>query len=146
MPGKTYIDAAGDAPDSQIGASLDVLAGTIHARSAAGEESYTYRLLNGPLDALVKKLMEEAGEVALAAKEADMLDAYSNSDALYDAALDHLRYEAGDVIYHLLVILERYGIPTDELAAEMNSRMTDDEISIHPGMVRLQPEHVNRGK
>lgn len=146
MSDKTYIPDAADAPVSQIGASLDLLAATIRARSGAGEESYTYRLLNGSLDAVLKKLNEEALEVALAAKEAQMLDAYSDDDAVYDTAVDHLRYEAGDVVYHLMVVLARFGISVDELAAEMNSRMREDEIAVHEGMIRLRPEHVNRGK
>lgn len=143
---KVFVPEGETPPVSQIGASLDVLAGTIRARRRAGEESYTFRLLHGPLDAAVKKLTEEAGEVALATKEAEMLAAYADDAAACDAAVDHLRYEAGDVVYHLLVVLERFGISVDELAAEMNARMSDDEISLHEGMVRLQPQHVNRGK
>lgn len=143
---KTYMPEGEEAPVSQIGESLEVLASTIQARRHAGEESYTYRLLTGTLDGVLKKLTEEAGEVALAAKEAEMLDIYSNNDNAYDAAVDHMRYEAGDVIYHLLVVLERFGISIDELAAEMNTRMQEDEISMHQGMIRLQPQHVNRGK
>lgn len=143
---KTFMPEGEGAPASQIGASLEVLADTIEARRQVGEESYTYRLLTGKLDTVLKKLTEEAGEVSLAAKEAEMLDAYAGDDDLYDAAVDHLRYEAGDVVYHLLVILARFGISIDELAAEMNSRMREDEISLHEGMIRLQPQHVNRGK
>ena len=33
-----------------------------------------------------------------------------------------LGYEAGDLVYHLLVTLERYGITLDELAGELNAR------------------------
>lgn len=146
MDPKIYMPEGENAPDSQIGASLEILSSTIAARRSAGEESYTYRLLTGTLDTVLKKLTEEAGEVALAAKEAQMLDAYSEDDDLYDSAVDHLRYEAGDVIYHLLVILERFGISIDELAAEMNSRMREDEIALHEGMIRLRADHVNRGK
>ena len=29
---------------------------------------------------------------------------------------------AGDLVYHLLVTLERYGITLDELAGELNAR------------------------
>ena len=36
---------------------------------------------------------------------------------------DHIRYEAGDLVYHLLVTLERYGVTLDELAGELNARM-----------------------
>ena len=146
MTDKTYIPDAAQVPESQIGKSLEVLANTIDVRRGAGEQSYTYRLLNGSLDTLLKKLTEEAGEVALAAKEAEMLDAYSEDEALYDTTLDHVRYEAGDVVYHLLVLLARLSISIDELAAEMNSRMSDDEIAVCEGMIRLQPQHVNRGK
>ena len=61
-----------------------------------------------------------------------------------DAAADHLRYEAADVVYHLLVVLERYHIELDELAAELNTRMTDSERP--EGAVRIVDEHLNRGK
>lgn len=145
MSDKTYLDS-GEAPKSQIGASLDLLSDTIEARSHAGEESYTYRLLTGELDKILKKLTEEAGEVALAAKEADMLQLYSKDPDLYDREVDHLRYEAGDVIYHLLVVLARFGISVDELAAEMNTRMREDEIPLDAGMIHLDPRYVNRGK
>ncbi len=146
MDSKTFIPEGEIGADCQIGLSLQVLADTIEARKCAGEESYTYRLLNGKLDTLLKKLTEEAGEVALAAKEAELLDVYSGDASLNDAALDHLRYEAGDVVYHLLVILQRFGISIDELAAEMNARMSEDTLALHEGMVRLKPQHVNRGK
>ena len=59
--------------------------------------------------------------------------------------VDHLRYEAGDVVYHLLVLLERCGISLDEFAAEMNSRMSEDEIALLKGAVMLKPEYINRG-
>lgn len=55
-----------------------------------------------------------------------------------------MRYEAADVVYHLLVVLERYGITLDEFAAELNNRMTEGE---RPhGAVRLHDEFVRRGK
>ena len=48
------------------------------------------------------------------------------------------------MVYHLLVVLERYGIDIDEFAAELNNRMTDEERPA--GAVRLHEEHVKRGK
>ena len=162
MSDKTYLPAGETPPASQIGATLEALAATIAARRDAGEESYTHRLLAGPADDVLKKVMEEAGETALAAKDveswatsslaatlavagADVDDALSvELPPEYDAAVDHLRYEAADVVYHLLVALERYGIGLDEFAAELNTRMTDAE---RPhGAVRLHEEHVKRGK
>ena len=161
MSEKTYIpaDEQGQVPASQIGATLEALAGTIHARRNAGEESYTHQLLYGSADKPLKKVMEEAGEVGLAAKDVEselvMLRAMEHHahghEALVaaagervDACTDHLRYEAADVVYHLLVVLERYGIDLDEFAAELNERMTDEERP--SGAVRLKQGHVKRGK
>ena len=162
MSDKTYLPAGETPPASQIGATLEALAATIAARRDAGEESYTHRLLAGPADDVLKKVMEEAGETALAAKDVESWATSSLAatlavagadadDALsvelppeYDAAVDHLRYEAADVVYHLLVALERYGIGLDEFAAELNTRMTDAERP--QGAVRLHEEHVKRGK
>ena len=162
MSDKTYLPAGETPPASQIGATLEALAATIAARRDAGEESYTHRLLAGPADDVLKKVMEEAGETALAAKDVESWDTSSLAatlavvgadvdDALsvelppeYDAAVDHLRYEAADVVYHLLVALERYGIGLDEFAAELNTRMTDAERP--QGAVRLHDEHIKRGK
>ena len=162
MSDKTYIPAGETPPASQIGATLEALAATIAARRDAGEESYTHRLLAGPADDVLKKVMEEAGETALAAKDVESWATSSLAatlavagadadDALsvelppeYDAAVDHLRYEAADVVYHLLVALERSGIGLDEFAAELNTRMTDAERP--QGAVRLHDEHIKRGK
>lgn len=159
MSDKTYLPEGEVAPASQIGATLETLAATIAARRDAGEESYTYRLLTGGADEPLKKVCEEANEVGLAAKDVEaaraMLTAVSGHEqshggmveacrAQADAACDHLRYEAADVVYHLLVVLERYGIDIDEFAAELNNRMTDEERP--KGGIRLHADHVKRGK
>lgn len=92
-----------------IGETLEGLAATIHARrDVSPQESYTARLLTDVEDELIKKLAEEASEIIMACKDRDH---------------DHIRYEAGDLVYHLLVTLERYGISLDELAGELNARM-----------------------
>ncbi len=159
MSDKTYITEGEQPPASQIGATLESLAATIDARRVAGEESYTYRLLTGSPDNPLKKVVEEANEVALAAKDVEaaktLLAGLAGHEATHaamseavaaraDAACDHLRYEAADVVYHLLVVLARYGIDIDEFAAELNNRMTDDERPC--GGVRLHPQFVKRGK
>lgn len=159
MSDKTYVPEGEQEPASQIGATVEALAKTIAARRGAGEESYTHRLLFGGADEPLKKVVEEANEVALAGKdvEAALADARmlaqagdhheqaaARFEAKADECRDHLRYEAGDVVYHLLVVLERYGIPLEELAAELNNRMTDEERPA--GALRLRAEHVKRGK
>lgn len=137
---KTYLSDGCEPPSSQIGLALEALASTIHERRTAGEESYTYRLLTGDLDTLLKKLVEEAHETTLAAKDVCACDEVERS-----AELDHLRYEAGDVLYHLLVLLERCDISLDEFAAEMNARMSDEALAQRSGIVLLKPEYINRG-
>ena len=84
------------------------LAEVIHGRrEASPETSYTARLLTGPEDKLLKKVTEEATEVVMACKDDDH---------------DHIRYEAADLVYHLLVTLERYGVTIEELAGELDAR------------------------
>jgi phosphoribosyl-ATP pyrophosphohydrolase len=69
--------------------------------------SYTAQLLGGPQDKLLKKIAEESGEVIIAARDRDV---------------DQLRYEAADLLYHLLVVLVREGVSLADLAAELSSR------------------------
>jgi phosphoribosyl-ATP pyrophosphohydrolase len=76
-------------------------------RDADPAESYTAKLLQGPEDKLLKKIAEEAGEVIMAAKDGDPA---------------HLRYEIGDVVYHLLVVMARWGITPDDLADDLAAR------------------------
>ncbi|MDY0340274.1 MAG: bifunctional phosphoribosyl-AMP cyclohydrolase/phosphoribosyl-ATP diphosphatase HisIE [Coriobacteriia bacterium] len=93
---------------SAIGASLDGLFAVLEQRKRdLPEGSYTTRLLTGKQDSLLKKIAEEAGEVIMAAKDAD---------------LDHLCYEIGDLVYHLLVVMVREGLTPADLAAELDSR------------------------
>lgn len=91
-----------------IGVTMKGLAEVIHGRrEASPETSYTARLLTGPEDKLLKKVAEEATEVVMACKGEDH---------------DHIRYEAADLVYHLLVTLERYGVTIEELAGELDAR------------------------
>jgi phosphoribosyl-ATP pyrophosphohydrolase len=93
-----------------LGSVVDELWEVIESRrGASAEESYTARLLTGPEDGLLKKIAEEAGEVLMAAKDGDK---------------KHLLYEAGDLVYHLLVVMARWDLTPDDLAAELASRRT----------------------
>jgi len=92
-----------------FGETIATLAKTIHDRRTASlGASYTARLLSEAEDKLLMKVIEEAAELVLAVKEDDH---------------DHIRYEAGDLLYHLLVLFERADISLDELAGELNARM-----------------------
>jgi phosphoribosyl-ATP pyrophosphohydrolase/phosphoribosyl-AMP cyclohydrolase len=92
----------------RLGDVLDELAAVLEQRKRdLPEGSYTTKLLSGPQDKLLKKIAEESGEVIIAARDHDHAQT---------------RYEAGDLMYHLLVVLVREGISTDELALELAQR------------------------
>lgn len=124
---------------SQIGQTLDALAATIEARRDATDESYTHRLLEGRLDTLLKKVGEESLETCLAAKET----ALATSEKA-NVSKDHLRYEAADLVYHLMVLMSRFGITNDQLAAELNARMRPEERP--DGAEVMDQDHINRGR
>ena len=69
--------------------------------------SYTAKLFSQGQAEIVKKVAEEAVEVALAAKDGDY---------------DHTIYEIGDLLYHLLVLMVDSGISLDEVYAELERR------------------------
>jgi len=131
MSKKTYIPQGEQSAEivSQIGATFEALAKTIQTRRDAGQDSYTSCLLNETPEMVLSKVLEETLEVVEAAQEEDA---------------DHLRYEIGDLLYHLLVVAERFNIPLDELAAELNTRMTDEERP--KGGLCLLDKYVKRGK
>lgn len=91
-----------------IGPVLQELFAVLESRKDAGpEESYTAKLLQGPQDKLLKKIGEEASEVIIAARDRDG---------------DQLRYEIGDLLYHLMVVMVREGLTLDDLADELAGR------------------------
>jgi phosphoribosyl-ATP pyrophosphohydrolase len=88
--------------------TVESLWATIESRRGADpESSYTAKLLSGPEDKLLKKIGEEATEVVMAAKDAD---------------IDQIRYESADLFYHLLVVYARWGLTPDDLAEELAAR------------------------
>lgn len=91
--------------------TLDALEETIRQRAAASsEESYTAKLLNGSLEKLCGKVIEEAAELVEAAEEPG------------DKGREHFIYEAGDLLYHMLVLLRRRGVDLAEVEAELAKR------------------------
>jgi len=91
-----------------LGTTIDELTTIIAKRAGADpEESYTAKLFQGDLDYLLKKVGEEATEVVMAAKDLDS---------------NHLRYEAVDLLYHLLVVCERLGVSPEDLVTEIRGR------------------------
>lgn len=98
-----------DVQPGDIGETLNSLAATIHSRKSSDPNvSYTAKLLQGDPEKLQKKVGEEAIETILASAGEDK---------------EHLRYEAADLIYHLMVLLERYDVSLSDIAGELNARM-----------------------
>jgi phosphoribosyl-ATP pyrophosphohydrolase/phosphoribosyl-AMP cyclohydrolase len=70
------------------------------------DSSYTCKLFKNR-NLLLKKIAEESSEVIIAAK---------------DKSRKELIYEAGDLMYHLMVLLYDEGISMDEIHAELEGR------------------------
>lgn len=105
--------AGGEAPavpatPPRLGDVLEELFGVIAQRGADKPEgSYTVKLLTGPQDKLLKKIAEESGEVIIAARDHDVAQT---------------RYEIGDLLYHLMVVMAREGVEPSDLARELQGR------------------------
>jgi phosphoribosyl-ATP pyrophosphohydrolase/phosphoribosyl-AMP cyclohydrolase len=87
---------------------LDKLYRTVQDRKAhPSAESYTSKLLAGGVDKVLKKVVEEAGEVALAAK---------------GGKKDEVVYETADLLFHTLVALGYHDISPDQIYSELAKR------------------------
>ncbi len=99
---------------------LETLWETIAARVAARPAgSYTTRLLDGGVDAVGRKVTEEATEVLLAAKDDATAEA---AGADRDATRAAVAGEAADLVYHALVLLAERGLPPAEVLAVLRTR------------------------
>jgi phosphoribosyl-ATP pyrophosphohydrolase/phosphoribosyl-AMP cyclohydrolase len=88
---------------------LETLWTTISARAAERPEgSYTAELIKGGVDAVGRKVSEEATEVLLAAKD----DAVAQTNGPLDRATTRgaLAGEAADLVFHILVLLAERGL------------------------------------
>lgn len=73
-------------------------------------KSYTTKLFAGGIDKIGEKITEEAAEVVAAAREPG------------DEGRTHTIYEAGDVLYHLFVLLGHLDIKLEEVESELARR------------------------
>jgi phosphoribosyl-ATP pyrophosphohydrolase len=90
---------------------LDELEQTIADRAAnPSDKSYTTKLLNGGIEAIGAKVVEEAAEVVEAAGEPG------------EAGREHFVREVGDLVYHLLVLMRQKNCSLAELDAELARR------------------------
>jgi phosphoribosyl-ATP pyrophosphohydrolase/phosphoribosyl-AMP cyclohydrolase len=105
-PAPTRAGAPG--PDPQGFGWLESLWSTIAGRAQTRPRgSYTVTLIEGGVDLAGRKVAEEATEVLLAAKNDEAAEATGIGR---DATSDHLAGEAGDLVYHALVLLAERGL------------------------------------
>lgn len=87
---------------------LQRLTQTLEARKqAAPESSYAAKLFSKGDDAILKKVIEEAGEVLLAAKDGDKA---------------HLVHEVADLWFHCMVLLAQKRLSADDVLKELARR------------------------
>jgi phosphoribosyl-ATP pyrophosphohydrolase len=88
---------------------LAELADTVAARRGTSPEiSYTAKLLAQGIEKCAKKVGEEGVEAAIAAVKGDR---------------EHLKLEAADLFYHLVVLLEASNLPLAEVMRELEKRV-----------------------
>ena len=88
--------------------TLERLAEVLEARkSAPPDSSYVAKLYAKGLDAILKKIGEEATETVMAAK---------------DGAPDKIVYEVADLWFHTLVLLAQQGLGPRQVLGELERR------------------------
>ena len=101
----SLVEGSAKAPSAQI---LQEVFNVIADRKAHPKEgSYTNYLLDKGVEKICKKVGEEAAESIIAAVK---------------GSREELRYEAADLVYHLLVLLFNQGLTPMELWAELEKR------------------------
>ncbi|QAT47491.1 bifunctional phosphoribosyl-AMP cyclohydrolase/phosphoribosyl-ATP diphosphatase HisIE [Bacillus subtilis] len=76
------------------------------------EGAYTTYLFREGVDKILKKVGEEASEVIIAAKNRDR---------------EELKWEAADLLYHLLVLLREQALPLDDVLDVLKKRHSEKE-------------------
>ena len=87
---------------------LDKLAEVLEARKGADpDSSYVAKLYSKGLDAILKKIGEEATETVMAAK---------------DGEAEKIIYETADLWFHSMVLLAHQGLKPEQVLAELDRR------------------------
>ncbi|QTM22311.1 phosphoribosyl-ATP diphosphatase [Neisseria sicca] len=87
---------------------LSQIQNTIDSRKDGDPEaSYVAQLLHKGEDKILKKVIEEAGEVLMASK---------------DGGGEHLVYEVADLWFHTMVLLAHHGLRAEDVVNELARR------------------------
>jgi phosphoribosyl-ATP pyrophosphohydrolase len=88
--------------------TLERLSDVLEQRKQADpESSYVAKLYGKGLDAILKKIGEEATETVMAAKDGDR---------------DKIVYETADLWFHCMVLLAHQGLSPDDVLGELSRR------------------------
>ena len=79
----------------------------VDRKTHPSQDSYVSKLLQGDVDRILKKVVEEAGEVVLAGKNSNR---------------EEIIYEMADLWFHSLIMLGHYSIPPEEIYQELGKR------------------------
>jgi phosphoribosyl-ATP pyrophosphohydrolase len=91
-----------------MGDTLNQLAAVLEQRRQADpDSSYVARLYHKGLDAILKKIGEEATETVMAAKDGDR---------------EKIVYETADLWFHSMVLLAHQGLHPDDVLRELERR------------------------
>lgn len=87
---------------------LTQIQNTLEMRRVANhDESYTAQLLHKGQDKILKKVIEEAGEVLMASKDGDV---------------QHVVYEIADLWFHSMILLMYHGVRVEDVIHELACR------------------------
>ena len=75
-------------------------------------KSYVGMLYQKGLDAILKKIAEESGEVIMASKDTS----YTNQNS------DKITYEVADLWFHSLILLHYHGLSSNDILKELQRR------------------------
>ncbi len=78
-----------------------------HRKNNPSSDSYVSKLMQGNVDRILKKVVEEAGEVVLAGKNKNR---------------EEIIYEMADLWFHTIVMLGQYSIPPEDIYQELGKR------------------------
>ncbi len=78
------------------------------AENSAPKDSYVAKMLKKGENKISQKVVEEAGEVIIAALAEDE---------------GQVIYESADLLFHLMLLLKAKNVPLDKVLAELQSRM-----------------------
>ena len=154
MSDETITAQGQEAAGSPIGATLDDLCERIHGAWMLSNEYPTRKLLVGPSDVMFKQLVDFALDMAFTGKDYDFAHRANAANAYMEKvpatiaarsqgkeakANYDLCNDAANIISTIMIIMERFGITREELAAAIDEHVAAEGLPsgdlLAPGQV-----------